>query len=168
MLIEIKKDENGVVGFLEKWSVYNYKQTTVVKALFSLGSLPYVYRNGVFDALNDVLRDYDLDSYMRSKKGVYSLVNEGTLILSVQHRVDEKGVQLNLVLHEPIGIENGYLFTNERMITLETLQNREALEGLHLGHLIGSDELVKQITPDRNRFLMDRMAFFGAEGDRDV
>lgn len=81
MLLKAKLDKNGEWGFLEKYSVYRYRETGHITALVGVTidrelSEVFVFKGGGFVPLKEIEETVGIDKYIKAKKPFYSKVKD--------------------------------------------------------------------------------------------
>ena len=96
MVLELKCDEEGRFGFVEKYKPYAYDTGAVkIMAIATVGkegylSAPYVYRRGSFELAKDIDDEMGIAKYLKAKKPFYSVLGTGNVIIEMRVAFDMK------------------------------------------------------------------------------
>ena len=96
MKIKIRKGDSNLWSFVEVWDrKYKYNGDGVVKALVGLtltsdgfSSLPLVLKGNDFQPLSNSLKSYDLDTWLNSKKPIYSSISQSIVRFLVRYDLE--------------------------------------------------------------------------------
>lgn len=138
MRLEIKFDEKGRPGFVEKFKKYYYTNNSV--SIFCIANLyeqipeAYVYRADEYIKTSQIDKEIGIYKYIRAKKPFYSLLTNGNIILDLKvvydddfNYIKEKTVY-TLYIIDPSSIKRGPEKCTVDLIQLLKIDNREKVD----------------------------------------
>lgn len=90
MVLDLVKSNNDKFGFVEKYRAYHAVGYFTESHLVGVNGdslyieAPYSFRGGYFEDLVDVESRIGLDSFLKAKKPIYSLLNPSTIIVDMK------------------------------------------------------------------------------------
>lgn len=135
MILKLKKSLDGKYGYVEKYKSYRYNSEGYIEVLCSITidgdfSPLYAFKGEKFVPLKEIEETVGIDKYLKAKKPIYSLINEGFVVslrvpVDYKNEIVKEGYSYNVYVVNDISsnITNGEIALKSVLNVPETFKN---------------------------------------------